>query len=124
MAKQINTKFKFRVGQNVKYIGEDRIMVGKNYIIQSREVNKRMFQKDENIYSVSQSDKPNLSIKVTEQVLKALIANPEGKKFITKIDERAKQIQKASGVLKTERVTFYNISRSKAKEQAFQELKK
>ena len=124
MAKQINTKFKFRVGQNVKYIGEDRIMVGKNYIIQSREVNKRMFQKDENIYSITQSDKPSLYIKVTEQVLKALIANPEGKKFITKIDERAKQIQKASGVLKTERVTFYNISRSKAKEQAFQELKK
>ena len=124
MAKQINTKFKFRVGQNVKYIGEDRIMVGKNYIIQSREVNKRMFQKDENIYSITQSDKPRLSIKVTEQVLKALIDNPEGKKFITKIDERAKQIQKASGVLKTERVTFYNISRSKAKEQAFQELKK
>ncbi|MBC7408468.1 MAG: hypothetical protein H7339_08780, partial [Arcicella sp.] len=117
-------KFKYRVGQNVKYIGEDRIMVGKIYIIQNREVNKRMFKKDENVYKLSQLDKPNLLIKVTEQVLKAIIANPEGKKFITKIDERAKQIQKASGVLKTERVTFYNISRSKAKEQAFQELKK
>lgn len=124
MANAANTKFKYRVGQNVKYIGEDRIMVGKIYIIQNREVNKRMFKKDENVYKLSQLDKPNLLIKVTEQVLKAIIANPEGKKFITKIDERAKQIQKASGVLKTERVTFYNISRSKAKEQAFQELKK
>lgn len=117
-------KFKFRVGQNVKYIGEDRNMIGKNYIIKSREVNKRMFKKDENVYGLTQSDKPNLMIRVTEQVLKAIAANPEGKKFITKVDERAKQIQKQSGVLKTERITYYNISRSKAKEQAFQELKK
>ena len=124
MAKQAKNNFKFRVGQQVKYIGEDRTMSGKIYLIHHREVNKRMFKKDENLYGLTQSDKPNLMIRVTEQVLKAIKANPEGKKFITKVDNRAKQIQKESGVLKTERITYYNISRSKAKEQAFQELKK
>ena len=124
MATQTKTSFKFKIGQTLKYIGEEANLKGKEYIVESREQVKTFLRKSYNVYTVKKANSSQVAMRVTEELLKTIVANPEGKKFITKIDERAKQIQKQSGVLKTERVTFYNISRSKAKEQAFQELKK
>ena len=117
-------KFKFSIGQHVKYIGEDSSLKGKEYLVETREVLQQLFKKDDVIYGLSQKDKPSVKIRVLEKVLKVAIANPAGKKFIKSIDERAKVIQKASGIKRTEKVVFYNISRSEAKEKAFKEAKK
>jgi len=116
--------YKFKIGQHVKYIGEDQIYKGIEFVIESREVYQQFLRKEVNLYKLTEKGNPSNDLFAVEKLLKLFVVNPVGKKFIKSIDQRAKAIQKASGVKRTEKVVFYNLSRSEAKEKAFKETKK
>lgn len=124
MAKQApkpKENFKFKVGQSVKYIGEDKDLKGKVYEIQKRNLEKPFLKKPYNSYCLAKKGTTKIIICVAENMLQKY--HPDEKKFITDIDKRAREIQKGSGVRKVERVTFYNLTREQAKEQAWAETK-
>ena len=108
--------FRFDIDEQVEYIGELKSKKG-TYTIVSRK-----HEDDKEVYKCKKGAKTEL---FTLSVLKKAkgLGSVDKPLSISAVDERAKELQRRSGIKEVKKVTTYNLSRKEAKKIAFREAR-